>query len=157
MLWLGAGTLTVPGQTQIQPPAHRGELQQGDPGTQIDPQRVVHRQQQIVGKRQIPQGGRFRTREIVGRDVLPRLGGIRPRLPAGTPLAHAHTMAPSRALKNEPGRVMSVSGDGRNQAHQNSRKDQPAEHKPTVAGTRRKTYDLPVAAEDQRRLRGHHE
>ena len=136
-LGLRAGTLTVPGQqTQIQPAPHRGELQEGDLGTQIDPQRLVQRQQPIVGKRKIPQEGRFRTRKVVGRDALPRLGGILPRLPAGAPLAHPDAMAPSRALKVEPGRVVGVSGDGGDQARQNGREYQPAEHWPTI-GTHR--------------------
>ena len=134
MLRLRAGTLTVPGQTQIQRAAHRGELQQGDLGTQIDPQRLIQGDQQIVGKREVPQGGRLRTGEVVGRDVLPRLGRIFPRLPAGTPLPHTDAMAPSRALKVEPGRVVGISGDDGDQEHQNGCEYQPTEHFRTIGG-----------------------
>ena len=142
MLGLRARTLAVPGQTQIQRAAHRGELQQGDLGTQVDPQRFVQGLQQIIGKGEVTQRGRRRTREVVGRDFLSRLGGILQRLPAGAPLAHAYAMAPSGALKVEPGRVVGIGGDGGDQAHKGGRDNQPAEHCRTIGGIRSEVSDL---------------
>ena len=143
MLRLRAGTLVVAHQTQIQRTSYGGELQQGDLGPQIDPQWVIQRIQQIIGKGQVPHRRRFRAREVIGGDILTRLGRMGKRLPVGAPLAHTNTMARTRALENETAATLSISGNSRKQAYQNRHEQQPPEHPRIVEATRQQSEHQP--------------